>query len=40
MYEVTLLDLPECLAALEAMLQTAQATIAQPLALAIVNDYG
>jgi glc operon protein GlcG len=40
MYEISLLELPECLAALEAILEESRATVSQPVAIAIVNDYG
>src|SRR5579875_804552 len=40
MHEITLLGLPECLAALDAMLAAAQTSAARPMALAVVNAYG
>ncbi|HTE83499.1 MAG TPA: heme-binding protein [Dehalococcoidia bacterium] len=40
MFETTLLDLAECRAALAAMLLAAQGLVRQPLAFAVVNDYG
>jgi glc operon protein GlcG len=40
MFETTLLALPECRAALDAMLRNAQEGVRQPMAFAIVNDHG
>src|SRR6266542_850464 len=40
MFETALLDLAECRTALDAMLRAAQAHVRQPMAFAVVNDYG
>jgi glc operon protein GlcG len=40
MFEVSLLDLAECRAALDAMLAAARERVEQPMAFAIVNEYG
>ncbi len=40
MYEIEILDLSQCLDALEAMLREAQTIAARPVAAAVVNEYG
>jgi uncharacterized protein GlcG (DUF336 family) len=40
MYETVYLELPECLRAVTAMLQAAQTSASQPVAVAVVNEYG